>query len=453
MKIVFANPPVFRWKNDSPRNDLRLINPRLALACSPYRGLRRISSFFIKHNKNVRFGVRAGSRWPWTMSTPLKKGAPYPFFMGYSAALLRSKGFNATIIDYVARNNVSYKQFIAEVKAENADIVVLECSTPTVDIDLWMAEEIARFTRVALAGPHITSNYEQMSQAYPFVTFWLKGEYIASSLKMAQTQTTGVYESEVIRDLDSIPFPFRDYNGGHNYYDPTMPTPEPQLQIYASKGCPFQCTFCLWPQTMYNRVTALREPGKILEEIKENVRQFGYKSIFFDDDTFNIGEDRISKLCDGLKDLGLPWTMMGRLDCSSSRLFDKMVSSGCVGMRFGIETFNLDVLKSIKKGIERVDFRQTLTYLAKNYTELMLHLTMMRDIPGQNEAIHTEDMQILKDLGFTTTDMRRSYQLSRCAPFPGTEMYNDLIKSGHGETLDDFSKYDGGQETVTKEVK
>jgi hypothetical protein len=48
--------------------------------------------------------------------------------------------------------------------------------------------------------------------------------------------------------------------------------------------------------------------------------------------------------------------------------------------------------------------------------------------------------------------MRRSYQLSRCAPFPGTEMYNDLMAAGEAEVLGDYKKYDGGQDTVMKVV-
>jgi hypothetical protein len=55
-------------------------------------------------------------------------------------------------------------------------------------------------------------------------------------------------------------------------------------------------------------------------------------------------------------------------------------------------------------------------------------------------------------MGFTVHDMRRSYQLSRCAPFPGTEMYNDLMAAGEAEVLGDYKKYDGGQDTVMKVV-
>ena len=76
----------------------------------------------------------------------------------------------------------------------------------------------------------------------------------------------------------------------------------------------------------------------------------------------------------------------------------------------------------------------------------------MRDMPGQTEEAHLLDMEIIKGMGFTTDDMRRSYQLSRCAPFPGTELYEQLKSEGQTSVLQDFRKYDGGQETVMKEI-
>jgi len=143
--------------------------------------------------------------------------------------------------------------------------------------------------------------------------------------------------------------------------------------------------------------------------------------------------------------------MMGRLDCSPDWLFDKMVDSGCVGMRFGIETFDIDTLKKINKGIERVDFKKTLKHLSESYPSLYLHVTMMKDLPGQTEEIHQSDMKILQDLGFSAENVYRSFQVSACAPFPGTKMYEDLVKE-KGELLQDFSRYDGHQVTVMNEV-
>jgi radical SAM superfamily enzyme YgiQ (UPF0313 family) len=257
---------------------------------------------------------------------------------------------------------------------------------------------------------------------------------------------------EVVKDLDSLPFPFRDYKSATKYYDPSMATPKPQLQVYAGKGCPFRCTFCSWPQNMYFGNVSLRDPKKIAQEIRENVKKFGFKSIFFDDDTFNLGNDRISQLCDELKVIGLPWTMMGRLDCSPDWLFDKMVESGCVGMRFGVESFDLGVLATINKGLEKTDFLNTLRHLSEKYPELMIHLTMMKDLPGQTEEIHLRDLEILKELGYSTENHRRNYQLSSCVPFPGTKMYADLVAKKGEASLSDYSLYEGSQDTIIKKL-
>jgi radical SAM superfamily enzyme YgiQ (UPF0313 family) len=374
--------------------------------------------------------------------------------MGYAASLVATDGHMVNIIDSVADEEYSYKHFLKRVSAWQPDLIVLECSTPTIDIDLWIAEKLAEIAEVAVAGPHFTGDetVADLQKNHPFIKYILKGEYIYGVQDMVRRMEPGVYEARVVSDVDTIPFPFRNYPAAKKYFDPTMPTPKPQLQIYGSKGCPFKCTFCVWPQAMFQKKVSLRSPERIAAEIREAVALNGYKSIFFDDDTFNMGTERISKLCDHLKEIGLPWTMMGRLDISPDWLYDKMVESGCVGMRFGIETFDLDVLARVKKGIERKDFRGTLERLSSKYPNIFIHITMMKDMPGQTEETHQLDLKTIHGMGYSTTDMRRSYQLSHCSPFPGTEMYEQLKSAGDSVVLQDFRKYDGGQDTVMKEI-
>jgi radical SAM superfamily enzyme YgiQ (UPF0313 family) len=267
---------------------------------------------------------------------------------------------------------------------------------------------------------------------------------------MVKTKRKGIYEIE-LSEFDELPFMARDFNGAQNIYDGTMPTPRPQFITYASKGCPFSCVYCLWPHTMYNHRCSLRNPKIVAQEIKQNLRKCDYKSIFFDDDTFNIGNERISELCDYLKEIGLPWTMMGRLDTSPNWLFDKMVECGCVGMRFGVETFNIDVLKKINKKLERINFKETIEYISNKYPNIYIHLTMMKNLPGQTAAMHQKDMRILEEMGYTRCDVRRSYQLSSCAPFPGTKLYEDLIAKFGEEKFKNWDRYDGSNDTVMVE--
>lgn len=456
MKVLLINPPNVRSENSKKENDFKIsgftmkpiyfkipLLERVLKICNKYFGL----------GKGIRYGVRAGSRWPWTL--PMPPGpVNYPFFMAYAGSNLKSLGHEVAIIDSIAEREIDYEKILNRIKKLKFDIVIVECSTPTIDIDLWFCSKIAdcNVQNVVLAGPHLNKeNVEKISIENPKITNFLLGEYILSTGDLVNNLSKKVFESRVLKDVDTIPFPYRDFNMAEMYYDPSMPTAKPQLQIYGSKGCPFKCTFCSWPQNMYAGSVALRAPEKIAEEIKESIKLHGYRSIFFDDDTFNLGTERISKLCDYLKEINLPWTMMGRLDVSPDWLYDKMVESGCVGMRFGIETFNLDVLKNVKKGIERKDFRGTLEHISTKYPDLMIHITMMKDMPGMTEEMHREDMDIISKMGFRENSIKRSYQLSRCVPFPGTELYRQMKEKYGEEKLEDYKKYDGGVDTVMKD--
>ncbi|HRY33153.1 MAG TPA: radical SAM protein [Bacteroidales bacterium] len=451
MKVLLLNPPFVRYKSKNPQYDLNYKLFVLKNSWSNTPCLRRISRL-LPELKGIRYGVRAGSRWPWTSEKPIFP-LHFPFMLAYTAAFLRDKGADVNLIDAIAAQSYSYDSFVEAVKNENADIAIIECSTPTIDIDVWIAKRISRFTKVALAGSHLNLHAAEMLDKHPYITWMLPGEFIKSSFRMMQSLRPGIYHAEVVEDLDSIPFPYRDFKYADQFFDPSMPTPKPQLQIYGSKGCPFKCTFCLWPQAMYDGIVALRKPESILEEIKFCLKQSDYKSIFFDDDTFNLGTERISKLCDLLKNTGLPWTMMGRIDISPSWLFQKMVDSGCVGMRFGVETFDKEVLKNIRKGIERTDFLDTLKQLSKQYPNLMIHLTMMKDLPGQTEDIHQNDVNILRDIGFSADGNLRNYQLSSCAPFPGTDLYNELCELHGSDCMNEYSLFDGGQDTIMRKLK
>ena len=61
--------------------------------------------------------------------------------MGYATSLLREKGHIAGIIDSVGEACFSYQRFLDKARKEPCDIIVVNYSTPTIDIDLWMAKK------------------------------------------------------------------------------------------------------------------------------------------------------------------------------------------------------------------------------------------------------------------------------------------------------------------------
>ena len=177
MKVLFVNPPNIRSDTSSVENDFAI----KAFVVPPYlRKIKWSEALFRRLNKftglgnTVRYGVRAGSRWPFTMDQPNSDYAPYPFFMGYAASNLREHGFDVNILDAVAEIEYDYEAFLQEIKLEKADIVVLECSTPTIDIDVWFANKVAEFSKVALAGPHLNkTTVAEIMPENPKISFYL----------------------------------------------------------------------------------------------------------------------------------------------------------------------------------------------------------------------------------------------------------------------------------------
>lgn len=96
-------------------------------------------------------------------------------FMGNAAALLRERGFDAVVRDAVVEREYSYENFIKKLRDEKPDIVLLECTTPTADIDIWFAKKISAFTEVAFAGSHLVACCDDVMRQCPEASYFLKG--------------------------------------------------------------------------------------------------------------------------------------------------------------------------------------------------------------------------------------------------------------------------------------
>ncbi|MEK0368728.1 MAG: radical SAM protein [Nitrosopumilus sp.] len=400
--------------------------------------------FVDKVNGVMRYGCRAGSRWPWSSAHNLSDYAPFPFFMAYAASFLEKYGVQVGMYDSVAIREINYDSFYRNVREMHPEIIVIETSSPTIHIDLQVAKKLSEIlpkSEIALSGPHSSVFAEELIKL-PYIRYVLKGEYEINSLEMWKTRRSGIYECTLIKDIDSSPYPYRDPKVIAKYWDQAARTPRPQLAVCASRGCPFKCTFCMWMAVMYRGMHRLRDPKKVVEEVRYCVSEFGARSILFDDDSFNIGTDRISTLCDELKTIGIPWTMMGRLDTSPLWLFDKMIDCGCASMKFGVETFSSKLQKNIKKGLAPKTSKKVLMHFSKKHPRYPVKISMIRNLPGETEEDRQLDVRILKEIGFDNTASLR-YQVVNCIPFPGTELYNKLVVLGHEKLLRDFSMYDG----------
>lgn len=384
---------------------------------------------------NGRHGIRAGSRWPFTGNTPNYFYCPYPMMLGYTASYLLSHGHEVMFYDAIGWRH-GYETFFNKVWEFKPDLVIQETSTPSRPLDLMVAKNLAQFTKVILCGPDATVMAEEFAQL-PYVHAVFKGVFEEHALSAATNipDKGHIYEAYKIKNLDEYPYPFRadymkcdsrsgfkDENKAYTmYYDPCNgDTPEPMLFATTSRGCPYSCSFCLWPHVMFGNKVVWRNPNLVLQEIEFMVRKHGYRSVYFDDDTMNANSwanQRI--LYDGLKDIGVPWLMLGRLDCSTTEEFEYMAKCGCSGYRLGVESLSQQQLDAMNKKLKVEDILKKISDLKKLGPSL--YLLFMHGLPGETPASRLEHEAQIKALGERSQD-------PVCIPFPGTPYFNEVAE-------------------------
>jgi len=461
---------------------------------------------FLRHdeNGNIFTGPNAGSRWPW-VAPGITEYAPYPFFMGYAANYLRLNGIDSEFYDAVAEKHWDYDRVRESISEYKPELLFLETSTPLVrkvlEFAKWAKESFG--SRIVLVGPHLQVYSEDLIRE-PYVDHCVVGEYEKPALEIALkgAKAEKIYTYQLLEDINQVGgqnfVHYRRLEHLHRYWEPTMNTPKPQLTISTSRGCPFKCTYCQWPKVMNNGKYRNRAPEFVLDEIRTVIRDYKnrklsgsglvrntllsvenlrrsrtstgsavseallggvgeIRSILFDDDTWNLGNNRIKDLCKGLKDIALPWTMMGRIDTSSLEVYDIMVDSGCVGMRFGIESFNQRLLDNTKKNLDAKKCYSNIRYLLTRFSNMEFHFTTMKNLPGETAEDWESDLKILNELKVLGEASGNTvhWQNSDCVAFPGTELWEEMVALGRGAELRNFDLYSGApnnDETLAKAV-
>lgn len=216
--------------------------------------------------------------------------------------------------------------------------------------------------------------------------------------------------------------------------------PPPVMYIYGSRGCPYPCTFCLWPQTMLKgnyRMRAGEEIAWVLEHYPQT------RSFFFDDDTFNLGRERCLRFADEMdrRKLRVPWGMNARADNWDRDLMKRLVGTGLFTIRVGVESGDPEVLARTKKGITLDQVRNTLEMA--HSLGVRNHVSFIIGLPGETETSVDNTIRFIKSVPV------HSVQFSVAIPFPGTALYQEVEARGR-LTTHDWPKFNGFDHVVVR---
>ncbi|MDX1565812.1 MAG: radical SAM protein [Phycisphaeraceae bacterium] len=411
MKVLFSNPPWWVGKRKG------------------FHLLRRWTA-----------GVRAGSRWPFTYDVLSSPGRfnrrdylPYPFFMGYAATWAR-KHTDAEVHfrDSIALRE-TYEDYYRLLEEENYDLIFIEIATPSWEHDREVIAEIRRRrpdTGVVVTGPITTSKSEELIQKHG-VHACIKGEYEKGSVKVIEG-ATGILEHDLLttEEMNAAPFPWYDEQHAHRYWDQNPRGQKwPQAQVWSSRGCPFKCIFCVWPATMTgndpdgeNRRTVRHYTPEYMEAfLSEIVERYDYRSIYFDDDTFNLGNSHVEKMCEVMQRIGLPWSAMCRADTIKHETWRLMKESGCFGVKLGFESGSQAVVDNIvNKHLDLERGAEVVRELKR--LGMTVHGTFTYGLPGETREDMLETRRFIESLPFD------SVQESGTAEIEGTPLHTLTVQ-------------------------
>ncbi len=253
-------------------------------------------------------------------------------------------------------------------------------------------------------------------------------------LKGAIHRTGGrivVEERRAPPDLNRLPWPARDHLPMLRYNDDFAYLPIPNLQMITSRGCPYQCSFCVWIKARYgDRHVRFRDPDDVVDEILYCTSKWPFKAVYFDDDTFNISREYVLKLCEAMRRKGMktPWAAMCRADLFDRETLTACRESGLIAVKYGIESAEQSIIDGVGKNLDLRKAEEVIRMTRE--MSIKVHLTMIVGLPGETE-------QSLRKTWCFVKRIHADYlQFSLATPYPGTDLYEQAGREGWIEAKD-----------------
>lgn len=240
-----------------------------------------------------------------------------------------------------------------------------------------------------------------------------------------------------IRAVDEIPPPRWDLTPVEGYLDGgfsfgvdrgrTMP-------ILATRGCPYQCTFCSSPQMWTTRYTS-RTPSLVVDEIEAYVRNWNVQNIDFYDLTSIIRREWILEFCEELqrRDLRITWQLPSgtRSEALDETVLRAMYRSGCRNVSYAPESGSERTLRAIRKKVKLPHIEASMRTAVRE--GLNVKANIMVGFPGETAEDLRHTLRFVLRMAWAGVHDVSVWTFS---PYPGSRLFQELQSSGRLTQLD-----------------
>lgn len=364
----------------------------------------------------------------------------FPLGLGYIASVLRNDGHNILVIDANAlklsedqieeliRNSafdaLGMTGLITQFKqVQRLAAIIRKNSNTTIVLGGGLAsaapEVVLKKTDIDIAI--IGEGEETSSELFQSIKNGIALENVSGIWYKKDGKIFRTVQRNPIDDVSSLAFPAWDLFPMERYFDnDVMCMPNRKISIITSRGCPYHCTFCF--HGIFGHRYRARTAENVFQEMQLLFQKYGIKGFVFEDDTFVLDKQSIYKLCDLILEnrLKVYWTCNARINLVDEELIRKAKRAGCVGISYGIESGNQDLLDKIKKGIT-VEQAYRVVDMTKR-AGIMTHGFILIGIPGETIDTINDSIKFCKQAGLQA-------EFTILTPIPGSRIYQDAFEA------------------------
>ena len=234
-----------------------------------------------------------------------------------------------------------------------------------------------------------------------------------------------------VDDLDTLPFPDWSLFQPHRFRIVYDFWKFPTGLVQASRGCTFKCNYC--PYIIVENTTRLREPERVVEEMRLGIRNYGFQSFKFRDPLFGIDRKRVLKLAELIGKLPhkIQFSIESRIDLLRPETLKVLHDVGLVSITVGIETPAEDTLRQYKRAPIRDDKQREFVAQCRSLG-IRTVAGFMIGFPEDTEKSILDVLKYAKQVNPTWANF------NVVTPYPGTEFFQ-IVKDQIANF--DFTQY------------
>lgn len=236
-----------------------------------------------------------------------------------------------------------------------------------------------------------------------------------------------------VRDLESLPWPAWQLFDVELYQrlrflGGALWSGRRSLPMLSSRGCPYSCTFCTAP-SMWAPLWLSRSPRAVVDEMQHHRDRFAVTDFSFHDLTTVIKRSWAVELCEELiaRDLGVTFQLHcgTRLEELDDELIGLLKRAGLGYLVVAPESRSEETRRRVKKRMASDDIERALAATVR--ARLPLKVQLLSGLPGDRPRDAWSNVPYAMKLAARGVD---AIGTAIFAPFPGTELFDELLESG-----------------------